>query len=123
MLKIMAAIFGIVMLIIGVLGFIPALFFDGKLIGLFDVNAIHNIIHLLTGAISLWVSLTSHSASKMFFQVFGVIYGIVAVLGFFYGNTPILGLIANNWNDVWLHLIIAIFALYLGFGYKEASSK
>ena len=34
--------------------------------------------------------------SKLFFQVFGIIYGLVAILGFIAGNRLIMGMIANN---------------------------
>lgn len=115
MLKAAAIIFGIAFLVIGVLGFVPQANMDGKLLGLFAVNLMHNIVHLLSGAVALWVGLTSSYASKVYFQVFGIIYAVVAILGFFYGDQPILGLVANNLADVWLHISIAVAALYLGF--------
>ena len=58
-------------------------------------------------------------ASRVFFQAFGVIYGLVAVLGFFYGDAPLLGIVANNAADSVLHVVIAVVALYLGFGMKS----
>jgi len=48
-----------------------------------------------------------------------VIYGLVAVLGFFYGDAPLLGIVANNAADSVLHVVIAVVALYLGFGMKS----
>ena len=52
----------------------------------------------------------------MFFRVFGVIYALVAILGFVAGDSPLLGLVANNRADAVLHVVIAIVTLWIGFG-------
>jgi hypothetical protein len=122
MLKKMATVFGVVMLLVGVLGFIPGITTsDGLLLGIFHVNALHNIIHLLTGAVALYVGMSGYKASKMYFQVFGVVYALVSVLGFVYMDKNILGLVSSNMADTILHVVIALVALYLGFGSKEES--
>ncbi|MBA3721483.1 MAG: DUF4383 domain-containing protein [Parachlamydiaceae bacterium] len=59
--------------------------------------------------------MNSEYASRIFFQVFGIIYAIVALLGLYYKTDMFDGLLANNIHDVWLHAIIAIVSLYLGF--------
>lgn len=120
MLKSITIIFGVIFILAGLLGFVPSATEHGLLFGLFHVNAAHNIIHLATGAIAVLCGISSYSASKLFFQVFGVIYGIVAILGFVYIDEPILGIIANNIADAWLHVGIAIISLYLGFFYHES---
>jgi hypothetical protein len=51
-----------------------------------------------------------------------VIYGLVAVLGFYYGDQPLLGIVSNNTADSVLHVVIAVVALYLGFGMKPAAT-
>lgn len=119
MLKTFAIIFGIIMLAIGVLGFIPQANPDGYLFGIFHVNFEHNLIHIATGIISLVCGLASEYASRIFFQIFGIVYGLVALLGLYYVDRPIFGIIANNIPDVILHILIAAFALYLGFVYRE----
>ena len=115
MITTMAKVFGVVFLLVGILGFIPGIAPDGHLLGIFHVNAAHNIVHLLTGAIALAVGCSSMRASRLFFQVFGIVYALVAVLGFVYGNQPIFGIIANNIADAWLHVMIACVAVYFGF--------
>ena len=120
MVKTMATVFGVVLLLVGILGFIPGITTsDGLLLGIFHVNTLHNIIHLLSGAIALWAGMSGMAASRMYFQVFGVIYALVAILGFVYGDKDILSIVANNMADTWLHVVIAVVALYLGFGAKE----
>lgn len=124
MLKTIAIIFGIIMLLIGVLGFIPALTPEGKLLGLFMVNNVHNIIHLATGAVAIICGLTSDRASQIFFAVFGIIYGLVTILGFIQGPGLLLGLVAINQADNWLHFVISALSLYLGFGFcRECARK
>jgi hypothetical protein len=118
----MAVIFGIVLLVIGILGFVPNISPNGMLFWVFHVNPLHNVIHLLSGLIALWVGSVSIPGSKLFFQIFGVIYALLAVLGFGYQQASIFTLIANNMADAWLHLILGVAALYLGFGLKLSPS-
>ena len=115
MLSNIAKAFGAVLLVVGLLGFVPALTPDGNLLGIFHVNAVHNVIHILSGLVALGAGFSGYRASKMYFQVFGVVYGLVAVLGVFYGDNAILGLVAHNYADLVLHIVIAATALTLGF--------
>jgi Domain of unknown function (DUF4383) len=116
MLKTLAVIFGVVFLLIGILGFVPTMAPDQMLLGIFHVNAAHNAVHLLTGAVALLCGMASAAASKTFFRIFGVVYGLVAILGFVVGEGMLLGLITNNVADTWLHVAIAVVSLILGFG-------
>ena len=123
MLKKIAIAFGAVFIVVGILGFIPALTPDGRLLGLFAVNTLHNTVHLATGIVALAVAMASPRAILMFFRVFGVIYALVAILGFFTaGDQPLLGLIAHNRADAVLHVLIAVVALWIGFGMKAEAT-
>lgn len=120
MLTTLANVFGVVLLLVGILGFIPGITTsDQMLLGIFHVNALHNIVHLVSGVAGIWAAKNGAKAAKMFFQVFGVIYAAVTLLGFYYGDAAILGLVSNNTSDTYLHLVIAVAALYLGFAKKE----
>ena len=122
MLKTAATLFGVVFLVVGVLGFVPGITSDQMLLGIFHVNAAHNVVHLLSGALALWTGMTSAAYARVYFRVFGVVYALVAVLGFYAGNGMLLGLISNNMPDTWLHVAIAVAALVLGFAVKDGSS-
>jgi hypothetical protein len=122
MLKSVAVVFGVIVFAIGVLGFIPQVTEEGKLLGIFHVNDAHNLIHVLTGLIGIYCGTKGECASRLFFKVFGVVYAMIAALGFYYGDLPILGVIANNSADNILHVVIAVVALYLGFGCCGAQS-
>jgi len=117
MLKKAAYLFGTVFVLVGVLGFVPALTPDGKLLGIFDVGPLHNIIHLLSGVVAFAMGASGEKVAKYYFQIFGAVYALVTVVGFVQGDT-VLGLIGVNFADNVLHLAIAVAALYLGFGVK-----
>ena len=121
-LKRIAVIFGILFVAGGLLGFVPAVNPGGKLLGMFDVNGAHNLVHIATGVVALIVGFASDKASRIFFQVFGIVYAAVAALGFFYGNQPLLGMISNNVADTWLHVVVAAISLYLGFFMRPATA-
>jgi hypothetical protein len=121
MLKKLAMVFGVVLLLVGVLGFVPGITTDGFLLGIFQVDMLHNIIHLASGAVALWAGMTSMKASKMYFQVFGVVYALVAVLGIVMGSTGVFGMLMNTADNA-LHVVIAVVALYAGFGMKADDS-
>ena len=114
MLRTAAKVWGVIFILVGILGFVPAATPNGMLLGIFHVDGPHNLVHILTGAIALWVGFTSLHASKLYFLIFGIVYGLVSILGFLAGDRPLLGLMANNIADAWLHLAIAVAAIGLG---------
>ena len=121
-LKTLAYIFAGFFLAIGILGFIPGVTEQGRLLGIFDVSPLHNVIHILSGLAALGLTMTmGDKGSKLYFQVFGIVYGLVTVVGFIQGTT-VLGLIGVNMADNLLHLFITAVALYAGFGMKPQQS-
>jgi hypothetical protein len=122
MLKTVALLFGVVFLLVGILGFVPAATPNQMLLGIFHVNPAHNVVHLLSGVLALWAGLSSSNYARLYFRIFGVVYALVAVLGFFAGNGMVLGVISNNMADTALHVVIALVALGLGFLVKEPTA-
>jgi Domain of unknown function (DUF4383) len=117
MVKTAALLFGIVFLVIGILGFVPAATPpDGMLLGIFHVNTAHNIVHLASGVVFLLCGMAGAGPSRAFFKIFGIVYALVAILGFYYGDNALLGIISNNTADTWLHVVLAVVMLFLGFG-------
>jgi hypothetical protein len=122
MVKAAAILFGIVFLVVGICGFFPSITTPmgegaegGMLLGIFHVNLAHNIVHLASGAVFLLCGMAGAGPSRTFFKIFGIVYAIVAILGFMNGDKPLLGMIANNMADVWLHVVLAVAMLFLGF--------
>jgi hypothetical protein len=126
MLRKVALIFGIVFLLVGILGFItpggmsmeaePA---PGMLLGLFPVNLLHNVVHLLFGVWGL-VASRSWGGAKTYAQVGGVIYIVLAVLGFVVPTT--FGLIPIGGHDIWLHAALGLALAGIGFTAKPETT-
>jgi len=123
MLKKLAMLFGIVFVLVGLLGFVPGVTTDsGLLLGIFQVSPLHNTIHLLSGiAALLAVGGKSEDYAQLYFRVFGVVYALVAIDGFVQGTT-VLGLFDINMADNWLHTVLAVAILGIGFGVPKAMS-
>ena len=103
-----AVVFGAVYLLIGIVGFV----LDNPLFGLFDVNWLHNIVHILVGATLLYGSM-SYSTAIQATRGVGVILVILGILGFI---TPDgFGLVPLGGNDIWLHLATGVILLATGF--------
>jgi hypothetical protein len=115
MVKTLGMLFGIVFLAVGILGFVPGITTNEMLLGIFHVNAVHSIVHIVSGAIFLFASMSGPAAARLWFQIFGVIYAIVAVLGFMTPEGLLLGMISNNVATTWLHVVLALAMLAIGF--------
>ena len=76
-----ATILGAGFLLVGILGFVAP-----SLLGM-HLSVTHSVIHLLTGAVSLWLGLKgSPSAARTFCIVFGAVYVLLGVAGFLFGG-------------------------------------
>lgn len=115
MVRIAAYVLGILLILFGILGFLPMTAPKQMLLGVFHVNAAHNLVHIATGIVALTVSSVSAYASRLFFRVLGVGYVVISVLGVFSDEKPIFGVLASNMPNVALHTAVAIAALFLGF--------
>lgn len=122
MLKTAAIIFGIFFIGVGLAGFSAALAPGGMLFGLFMVGAVHNIIHLASGILALMCAFAGLGASAAYFKTAGVAYLLVALVGFAYGNSPLLGMVEHNKADIGLHILIAVVALWIGFGARDTAT-
>jgi hypothetical protein len=121
MVKSAALLFGIVFLAVGILGFVPAAAAPDAngmpmLLGIFMVNSTHSIVHIASGVVFLLCGMAGAGASRTFFKIFGLVYAVVAILGFMKGEGMLLGLISNNPADTYLHVVLAAAMLFLGFG-------
>ena len=77
MAKTLCKIAGFIFLIVGLAGFAQP-----NLMG-FHLTPIHNIIHILTGAIALYMGFAAtYDAARTFCLIFGVVYLLLGILGF-----------------------------------------
>jgi hypothetical protein len=111
--KMVTKLLGIALLLAGIVGF----FVDGTLL-VFEVDAVHNVVHIVTGLVAL-VAAGTYSYARLFLIVFGIIYGLVAILGFMSGD--VLGLFSVNMEDNYLHGAISLLCLVTGFGSRPSA--
>ena len=129
MTKTLALVFGIVFTLVGIAGFIPSLvqpatehmdvgMNHGLLLGIFPVNTAHNAVHILFG---LWGLAASRSlgGARSYFQAVGVIYILLAILGLLPQTNTTFGLIPIYGNDVYLHGLLGLVGIVLGFFVRE----
>ena len=109
-----ARIFGAIFVAVGLLGFVPPLVPNGSLLGLFPVNAVHNLVHVGLGVWGLVAGATL-AAAVIYFRGIAIIYGLLAVLGVIPATHTLFGLAPIHGADVVLHAVLAIIAAYLGF--------
>jgi hypothetical protein len=123
-----ALLFGIVFLLVGIAGFIPGVTQPhthpdvmvtagmGLVLGLFPVNVLHNLAHLLFGVWGLFAA-TSDAQARVYGKIVAIAYAVLGVMGLItafnlhtaFGFVPLYG------HDVWLHFGLAAVAAYFGF--------
>ena len=103
-----AAVFGAIYLLVGIVGFV----LESPLLGLFEVNALHNIVHIVLGAILLYGS-TSFAAAVQTTRGAGALLVVLGILGFVAPDG--FGLVPLGGNDIWLHLATGAILLAVGF--------
>jgi len=124
----LAAVFGVVFILVAIVGFIapggmamqptdPAL--AAKALGIFPVNLLHNIVHLLFGAWGLAAS-RSWGGSKQFFTVAGVIYIVLTIVGFL--SPSGFGLVPLGGSDIWLHCLLGVVMVAIGYTAKPVAT-
>ncbi len=124
----LAAVFGVVFVLVAIVGFIapggmamqptdPAS--PAKVLGMFPVNLLHNIVHLLFGAWGLAAS-RSWGGSKQFFTVAGIIYIVLTIVG--YLSPSGFGLVPLGGSDIGLHAVLGIVMLAIGYTAKPAGA-
>ena len=117
-----AMVFGVVFTLVGLAGFLVSNTFagtdDSTLLG-FEVNHLHNIVHLLIGVALLAASRTTATA-RTANLVIGIAYLGLAVLGPFITGTE-ANLLALNSPDHVLHLLSGLVLTGVGVAADKTS--
>src|SRR5215213_11908798 len=109
---------GLSLLLAGVFGFISDSSVEtgdgiqGDLFLGFEVNAIHNLIHVASGLVLLAAS-PRRASARAVALAFGLVYGVVAIVGLIDGE-DVLGLIPINAADNVLHIALAALGIITG---------
>jgi hypothetical protein len=116
---------GIVFLLVGIAGFIPGitssysdLSFAGhhseaKLIGIFQVSVLHNIVHLLFGIVGVAAS-RSWSGARGYLVGGGVVYLALWLYGLLVDKESNANFVPVNAADDWLHFLLGVGMIALG---------
>ena len=121
-----AQVLGAVFVLIGILGFVATgSSMDAnpetapRLLGLFPVNVLHNIVHLGLGVWGLLAS-RSFDGAKSYATISGAIYLVLTVLAFIDPTT--FGLVPIGSHDIWLHGLLAVILLGAGLTARRTST-
>lgn len=122
-----AQIFGWIFIIVAVLGFFVSrgsmeadVEMAPRVLGLFPVNLLHNLVHLAFGVWGVMAA-RAWASAKTYCQAAGVIYLVLAALGFVVPDT--FGLIPIGGNDIWLHVVLGVALAYFGFTAKAGVER
>jgi hypothetical protein len=134
-LRLVAGGFGVVFLLVGILGFIPGIttnygdlsfaghMSDAKLIGVFQVSVLHNLIHLAYGVVGLAVASRPRPAA-LYLLVGGIVYGVVWIYGVAVGMDSNANFVPLNTADNWLHFLLFVSMVVLGaIGLRRLSHR
>jgi hypothetical protein len=115
----------VVFLLVGVLGFIPGIttdygtmtfaghHSDAKLLGVFEVSVLHNIVHLLFGLAGVAMARTV-SGARLYLIGGGAIYLVLWLYGLVVGQDSAANFVPLNPSDDWLHLVLGLGMIALG---------
>jgi len=121
MAKTVATLLGVVFILVGIVGFVSP-----NLLGA-HLGKLHNVVHLVSGAISLYMGTKgSLSGARSFCIIFGLVYGLLGVVGYFVGTGPDhmleLPRLMLGTRDHIIHIAIGVLYLIGGFGTKSGSA-
>jgi arginine exporter protein ArgO len=125
LLRTAAAVVGAVFLLVGVLGFVPGITTnysdmtfaghtsEAKLLGIFQVSILHNLVHVLFGVAGLAMS-RSRDTARTFLVGGGVIYLVLWLYGLVVGQDSAANFVPVNTADDWLHFVLGAGMIGLG---------
>ena len=121
MAKTIATLVGVVFILVGIVGFL-----NHELLGA-HLNSAHNVVHLVSGVISLYLGMKgSLSAARTFCIVFGIVYALLGVCGYFLGTGPQhmfdLKVLMLGTMDHIIHIAIGVIYLIGGLGTKSSAA-
>jgi hypothetical protein len=111
--KTYAMVIGVVLLLVGLIGFV-----NNPVLGIFGVNTLQNVLHVIGGALGVWFGMKG--SAKAYNRWLGIIAGVIGVLGFVPGASDALASVFGiNAAISGLHIVIAVVSLGIVYGLKK----
>lgn len=107
----LALLFGVVLLVLGIVDFAGVFVTDGLLLGVFEIGVVTNVVHVLTGLLGIVLS-RYPGAATLFNKLGGLIYLLVFVFG---AIGTLAGIGATGWTTHGLHLVLAVVVGAVGY--------
>ncbi len=129
-----AAVVGLVFLLVGILGFVPGITSqygamelaghesDAKLLGIFEVSVLHNVVHLLFGAAGLALART-WSGARSYLLGGGAVYLVLWLYGLLVDKGTEANFVPVNIADDWLHLVLGLGMIGLALALSRERSR
>ena len=86
---------------------------DAKLLGIFEVSILHNIVHLLFGVAGLAMARTWDSA-RTYLIGGGAVYLVLWIYGLVINHESAANFVPVNDADNWLHFVLGVALLGAG---------
>ncbi len=113
--------FGLAFVVAGFLGFVPNPVLSTN--GVFEVNVMHNLLHVSVGAVFIIGAMLSEKAARRTLQILSIAGVALAILGFAAKSDLLLGLVHVNEADKWLHAALAIIIVAAAFGIPKPQAS
>ncbi len=123
--KLIGYVFGAIYLAVGLVGFAVNRDFadkntEDKLLGLFEINGLHNLVHLLIGVALLSAARAGYRLARSANMAVGGTYALVGAIGLFIANnTSSANILSLNGTDNVLHFASALVLLGVALGEKD----
>ncbi len=99
-------------------------FFNNPLLGLFEVDTLLSIIHLITGAAALVVAYTGQDFEiHQFAKVAGLVYAVLGVVGLIYPGATFFGMMVDTIANNILHIVLAVIFVAVGYIHETKISN
>ena len=118
--KTAAIVIGLVFLAVGLLGFVSNPIVGASHDAIFHTDKVHNIVHIVSGALFILIALAAPGSASTFLKVFGIVYlglGIYGIATMGSAETQkLLGFLHVNKADNYLHIGLGIIIFLAGLG-------
>lgn len=116
--KTAALLIGLIFIAVGLLGFTSNPIVGESHEAIFHADTTHNIVHIVSGLLFIIFAVAIPGYTKLFLQLFGVIYFLIGILGLLRigdtGLTKVLGFLHVNGPDNYLHIGLGVIIFLAG---------